>query len=197
MAFTQRSEKSRTAILTAARRLLAEKGYEGTTIRAVAAEAGIDPSMVMRYYGSKEGLFAAAVDVDLMLPSEASQWPRERLGEGLARHFVSRWEGDLSDELLTMLLRSASTNPAATERLRNVFREQVFEFVRAVVPDAPDVPRRAGMVGSQLMGLALCRYVLEIPPVVAMDGDTLARTIAPVLQHYLTGDLDAGVVAAS
>jgi AcrR family transcriptional regulator len=197
MAFTQRSEKSRTAILTAARQLLAAKGYEGTTIRGVAAEAGIDPSMVMRYYGNKDGLFAAAVDVDLMLPTDAAQWPRDGLGEGLARHFVSRWEGALSDELLTMLLRSASTNPAAAERMQTVFRAQVLEFVRDVAPDGPELPRRAGMVCSQLLGLALCRYVLAIPPVVAMDGDTLARTIAPVLQHYLTGDLDAAVVAVS
>ncbi|WP_028926554.1 TetR/AcrR family transcriptional regulator [Pseudonocardia acaciae] len=191
MAFTQRSERSRAAILASARQLLTAKGYEGTTIRAVAAEAGIDPSMVMRYYGSKEGLFAAAVDIDLMLPADAANWPRERLGEGLARHFVSRWEGDLSDELITMLLRSASTNPAAAERLRTVFASQVLEFVGMVAPDA--VPRRAGMIGSQVLGLALCRYVLELPPVVAMDGDTLARTLAPVLQHYLTGDLGAPV----
>jgi AcrR family transcriptional regulator len=203
MAFTPRSERSRTAILAAARRLLAAKGYEGTTIRAVAAEAGIDPSMVMRYYGNKEGLFAAAVDVDLMLPADAAAWPPERLGEGLARHFVSRWEGELADELITMLLRSASTNPAATERLRAVFQTQVLEFVRTVAPEGSDgseglegpagsrVARRAGMVGSQVLGVALCRYVLELPPVVAMDGETLARTMAPVLQHYLTGDLDA------
>ena len=190
MAFTARSEQTRSAILLAARQLLAEKGYEGTTIRAVAAEAGIDPSMVMRYYGSKEGLFGAAVDVDLRLP-RAGQWPRERLGEMLASHVVSRWEGDLSDDLITMLLRSAGTNSAAAERLRSVFQHQVEGLVQEVAGPGPDARHRAGMISTQILGLALCRYVLELPPVVAMDGATLTKILGPVLQHYLFGDLEA------
>ena len=195
MPFTPRSEPTRTAILTAARKLLAERGYEGTTIRAVAAEAGIDPSMVMRYYGNKEGLFSAAVDIDLRFPDPASL-PRDRLGELLARHFVTRWEGALADELITLLLRSASTNPVAAAQLRSVFEGQVLRFIRGLV-DGPDAPRRAALLTTQMLGVALCRYVLELPPLVAMDADTLATTIAPVVQHYLTGDLTGEVVSAS
>ncbi|HTF48909.1 MAG TPA: TetR family transcriptional regulator [Pseudonocardia sp.] len=191
MAFTARSEKTRSAILTSARQLLALKGYQGTTIRAVAAAAGIDPSMVMRYYRSKEGLFAAAVDVDLRLPS-ASRWPRDRVGEMVARHLISRWEGELSDDLITMLLRSAGTNQAAVEHLREVFQRQLLSLVREIAGDGPDAGRRAGMVATQVLGVALCRYVIQLPPVVAMDGETLARVLGPVLQHYLLGDLDGG-----
>ena len=191
MAFTARSEKTRSAILTSARQLLALKGYQGTTIRAVAAAAGIDPSMVMRYYRSKEGLFAAAVEVDLRLPS-ASRWPRDRVGEMVARHLISRWEGELSDDLITMLLRSAGTNQAAVEHLREVFQRQLLSLVRETAGDGPDAGRRAGMVATQVLGVALCRYVIQLPPVVAMDGETLARVLGPVLQHYLLGDLDGG-----
>lgn len=193
MAFTARSEPTRTAILTEARRLLAEKGYEGTTIRAVAAAAGVDPSMVMRYYGSKDGLFGAAVDLDLHFP-DAAGWPREELGIRLARHVVARWEGELSDELIRLLLRSAITNVAATEQLRAVFGGQVLRFVQQVAGgDTPEVVRRASMLATQVVGVALCRYVLELPPVVAMDADTLVAMLAPVIQHYLTGDLTAAV----
>ena len=190
MAFTQRSEATRAAILASARTLLAQRGYQGTTIRAVAADAGIDASMVMRYYSNKEGLFAAAVDVDLQLP-KASQWPREQVGELLARHFVSLWEGAQSDELITLLLRSASTNPAAAEQMRTVFQHQVVGMVRDLVGDRPSAQQRAGMVSSQILGIALCRYVLELPPLVEMDPDTLVALVAPVLQHYLLGDLEA------
>lgn len=193
MAFTARSEPTRTAILAEARRLLAEKGYEGTTIRAVAAAAGVDPSMVMRYYGNKEGLFGAAVDLDLHFP-DAAGWPREELGIRLARHVVARWEGELSDELIRLLLRSATTNAAAAEQLRAVFGGQVLRFVQQVAGgDTPEVVRRASMLATQVVGVALCRYVLELPPVVAMDADTLVAMLAPVIQHYLTGDLIHGL----
>jgi AcrR family transcriptional regulator len=192
MAFTARSEPTRAAILAGARRLLAEKGYEGTTIRAVAAEAGIDASMVMRYYTNKAGLFNAAVDLDLQFP-DTSDWPREELGERLARHFVARWEGELADELIRLLLRSAVTNAAALEQLRAVFGGQVLRAVREVAGDGPETSRRASMLATQVLGVALCRYVLELPPVVAMDADTLASMMAPVIQHYLTGDLAAAV----
>jgi AcrR family transcriptional regulator len=192
MAFTARSEPTRAAILAGARRLLAEKGYEGTTIRAVAAEAGVDASMVMRYYTNKAGLFTAAVDLDLQFPDTAD-WPREELGERMARHFVARWEGELSDELIRLLLRSAVTNAAAVEQLRAVFGGQVLRVVRQVVGDGPEASCRASMLATQVLGVALCRYVLELPPVVAMDADTLASMMAPVIQHYLTGDLAAAV----
>jgi AcrR family transcriptional regulator len=193
MAFTQRSERTRAAILSAARNLLASRGYEATTIRAVAKEAGIDPSMVMRYYGSKEGLFAAAVDVDLHLP-QASRLPVRRIGEMLARHLISRWEGELSDEFIRLLLRSAGTNKGAAEQFRRIFERQVLEFVRELTRDAPDARRRAAMVSSQVLGLSYCRYILELPAVVEIDRETLARTLGPVLQHYLTGDLEASVI---
>src|SRR3954453_22089040 len=92
MSRRERAERTRAAILRAARERFAADGYEGTTIRAVAAAAGVDPSMVMRYYGSKQGLFAAAAEFDLALP-DLSQVPAERLGETGGAHFLTRWGG--------------------------------------------------------------------------------------------------------
>lgn len=192
MAFTERSEATRRAILAAAREHLTTRGYEGTTIRAVASDAGIDPSMVMRYFGSKAGLFGAAVAVDLRLPDPRSV-PRDRLGEVLARHFVARWEGGLSDEATTLLLRASTTNPEAAARARSVFETQVLSFVRRGVGPGRQAERRAGLVSAQVLGVALSRYVLELRPVVALSAEELVSVLAPVLQHYLTGDLEAGV----
>jgi AcrR family transcriptional regulator len=192
MPFTERSEKSRARILDAAREMLANRGYEATTIRAVAKAAGIDPSMVMRYYGSKEGLFAAAVNVDLLLPS-AAELPPAQLGEIFARHVVARWEGDLSDEFIRLLLRSAGTNAAAAEQFRVIFEQQVLSFVASIAGGDPQTSRRAAMLSSQVLGLCYCRYILELPAVVELDSETIVASLAPVLQHYLTGDLDAPV----
>ncbi|GAA1616199.1 TetR family transcriptional regulator [Nonomuraea maheshkhaliensis] len=186
MAFTERSAATRTAILAAARKLLIERGYEAMTIRAVATMVGVDPSMVMRYYGSKAGLFGAAVDVDLRL-GMVERPSRERLGELLVRHFLARWEGDLADDLLIMLLRSATTNPMAAERMREVFETQIAAFVAAAT-GADDAAHRAGLVSSQVLGLALTRYVLRFPPMADADVETLVRDVGPVVQHYLVGD---------
>jgi AcrR family transcriptional regulator len=188
MTFSPRSEQTRAAILAAARRRFAADGFERTTIRAIAADAGIDPSMVMRYYGSKDGLFAAAADIELRLPDLATV-PREKLGETLVRHWVERWEGGLSDELLVVLLRSAMTNEHAAAQLRAVFGAQVGQALAAVVEDPAEAPARAGLVATQMLGLALCRHVVRLPPVVGLDADTLIASVGATVQRYLTAPL--------
>ena len=188
MAFTPRSEESRSAILEAARKRFGAEGFERTTIRAVAADAGIDPSMVMRYYGSKDGLFAAATDVELQLP-DLSKVPRSGLGEALIRHWVEIWEGDLAHESMIVLLRSSITNQDAAKKLRDVFVTQVVRAVGAMVEDPKEASTRAGLVSSQMLGLALTRYVLKLPPVVAIDQDAIVAGVGPTIQRYLTGKI--------
>lgn len=186
MPFTERSEATRTAILTAARKCLASVGYAGMTIRAVAAEAGIDPSMVMRYYGNKEGLFSAAIDIDLQLP-DLSGVPRRRLGETLARHFMERWEGEDADEVIPLLLRSALSHPVASARVNEVFAQQVSPAVAKLHGDGQEASERAAMISAHLMGVALCRHLLKMPPIATMDAERLVALIAPALQRYLAG----------
>ena len=183
---TRRSDVTRAAILTAARNRFAEDGYDRATIRAIAADARIDPSMVMRYYGSKEGLFAAAAEFDLRLPDLSGVSP-DTVGEVLVRHFLHRWEGDAT---LAALLRTASTNPGAAERMRGIFAEQLSTAVARFALDPTEAPRRAGLVASQILGLALTRYVLRLPPMVDADPAELVAWVAPTIQRYLLGSRD-------
>jgi AcrR family transcriptional regulator len=184
----RRSDATRAAILRAARERFAADGYERATIRAIAADARIDPSMVMRYFGSKEALFAAAAVFDLRLPELASL-PRERIGHALAAHFLARWE---EDETMAALLRAAVTQPAAAERLRQIFADQLVPALRALPggragAGPTDVEERAGMIASQMLGLALTRYVLRIPAVVGLSREAVEGWIGPTLQRYLVG----------
>jgi len=183
----RKSDRTRASILEAARTQFQQQGYDRTSIRSVAAAARIDPSMVMRYYGSKQGLFAAAAHVDLLLPDLSAVPPRRR-GRALIEHFIRRWEGDLSDDVLMLLLRSAVTDDGAAERLRTVFQEQLVAALGAVHP--PDEAlRRAGLVASQTLGVALGRYLLRLPGLADRAADDLVADLAPTIQRYLTGTL--------
>ncbi|HLU54039.1 MAG TPA: TetR family transcriptional regulator [Pseudonocardia sp.] len=187
MAFTHRSLAAREAILAAARARFTEQGYDRTTIRQVAADAGIDPSMVMRYYGSKEGLFAAAVDVDLRLP-DLTTFPRAQVAGVLARHFVAMWGGEEGGPL-RILLRSAVTHEVAAERLRAVFADQVAGMVRGLLGEGPGTVVRAGLLSTQLLGVALTRYVLRLPPVVAMSDEEVVAIVTEFVDRILNGPL--------
>ncbi|MGH3660780.1 MAG: TetR family transcriptional regulator [Micromonosporaceae bacterium] len=182
MTGVRRSDTTKAGILAAARERFAADGYERATIRAIALQAGIDPAMVMRYYGDKASLFAAAAEFDLRLPDLAAV-PRDQVGSTLIRHFLDRWEGD---EILMALLRAASTQQAAVERVREIFAAQVAPAIAQVCPDPAQAPVRAGLVAAQSLGLAMCRYVLSLPPVVAMDREEIVAWIGPTLQRYLT-----------
>jgi AcrR family transcriptional regulator len=181
----RRSDATRAAILEAARRRFAADGFRRATIRSIAADAGIDPSMVMRYYGSKDGLFAAAVDVELDLPDLGAADPG-RVGELLIRQFLALWEGPPTNEILLTLLRSAVADDAVVEKIRQVFAGQVTPAVLRFGNPA-DAARRAGLVVSQLLGLALTRYVLRLPPVVGLTPAEIVDEIAPTVQRYLAG----------
>lgn len=181
----RRSDVTRAAILEAARERFAADGYERATIRAIAREAGIDPSMVMRYYGSKEGLFAAASEFDLRLPDLADV-PRGEVGRALVGHFLDRWEGD---EVLTALLRVGVTNTAGSRRMQEIFREQLEPVVTAVCPVPGQGPMRAALVSSQILGMALSRFVLRIAPAAGMSRQELVAWLGPTVQRYLTAEL--------
>lgn len=180
----KRSDATRAAILAAARARFATDGYERATIRAVAADADIDPSLVMRYFGTKEGLFAAASTFDVRLP-EIDLDGAEPAGTQLARHLLHRWE---EDDVLIALLRVAVTNPAGVERVQEVFATQIVPTVRAVTPDPARAQTRAALIASQVLGLALTRYVLRLPAVVALSAEELVAWLGPTLQRYLVQD---------
>lgn len=180
----RRSDATKAAILEAARERFAADGYERATIRAIARDAGIDPSMVMRYYGNKEGLFAAASELDLRFP-DLGALPGKHIGAVLVTHFLDRWEGD---DVLTAMLRVGVTNDAGAERLRSVLAGQLGPIAAGLCPDPADVPRRAALVASQILGMALARYVLKFPPAVEMTREEVIAWLAPTVQRYLTAE---------
>lgn len=180
----RRSDATREAILAAARDRFASDGYDRATIRAIARDAQIDPSMVMRYYGNKAGLFAAASEIELRLP-HIEHMPKENVGAALVHHFIERWE---QDEVLTALLRVGVTNAAGTQRVQRVFREQMAPVVAVLCPDPAQAPTRAALVASQILGMALSRYVLKIPPAVGMSRAELVAWMGPTVQRYLTAE---------
>jgi len=167
-------------ILAAARERFGRAGFQGATIRGIAADAGVDPAMVMRYYGNKDKLFAAAADFDLELPDFATT-DRGELGRSLVRHFLQRWEGD---DALVILLRSSATNAEAAQRMRQIFGTQLQPLVASFVP-AGEAGARAGLIATQILGLALCRFVLQLPPVVEMTHDEVVEWLGPTIQRYL------------
>jgi AcrR family transcriptional regulator len=179
------SKTTTAAILAAARERFAADGYDRATIRAIASDADIDPALVMRYFGSKEKLFAAAADFDLRLP-DMTALARGRVGAAFVEHFMDRWE---VDDTFMALIRAAVTNEMAAKRVRAVLAGQVSAMVAALASDPTQAGVRAGLVSSQILGMALCRYVLRLPPVVGMSRAEVVGWLGPTVQRYITGSL--------
>lgn len=156
-------------------------GYEPTTLRAVAGDVGVDPAMVIRYFGSKDALFVEAADFQLGLPDLSHVAP-ERLADVLMPRFFAVWEDDTT---FLALLRASVTSPTAAARMREVFATQVAPTLGAVAPDHPT--QRAGVLGSLVLGTAMSRYVLRNPAMAAMSRQELTNWIAPLLSQTLTG----------
>ena len=179
---TRKSDRTRAAILDAAQKLFAQHGHDRTTVRDIAAKASIDPALVIRYFGSKDELFVRAAAFDLRMP-DLSKVKRSQIGDTLIRRFLELGEGFTG---MTVLLRSAASNDYAASRVRELFAGQVLPaFAR--VGSRADAAERAGLVTSQLLGLALCRYILKIPPVAEMSTEEIVKHIGPTIQRYASG----------
>lgn len=179
----RRSDLTKEAILTAARARFSSDGYERATIRIIAADAKIDPSMVMRYFGNKEGLFAAAAVLELGLP-DLSKVARSAVGTTLVGHFLDRWA---RDEGLRVLFRTAMTHEAAATRLRDSLVAELVPIITRLGQDPARAPARAGMITAQLLGLALARDILRVESTVAMSRSELVAWVGPTIQRYLLG----------
>jgi AcrR family transcriptional regulator len=183
--------RTREAILDAACELFRNRGYDGTTVRAVAADAGVDAALVMHYFKSKGGLFAAAVrwPVD---PEEAAAHVTargvEHVGERSVTLFVETWDREGDRNPVIALLASAMRDPAAADMLRGFLQRQFFgpAFARLDV-DEPEL--RAGLISSQLLGLGVGRYVLKLEPLASLPADRVIRAVAPRVQQYVTAPL--------
>jgi AcrR family transcriptional regulator len=182
-----RSLATRERILTQARNLFAALGFENTTIRAIAASAKIHPSMVMRYYGSKEELFAIAASIDFHMPDLSLVNPQRR-GEALIQHILEQWESEGTGPELKVLLRASGTHEKARQRFVEVVQRQAMPVILKVVKQDRK-KERVGLILIQIAGLVVSRYLFEYGPVMAMDRRQIVRSVGAALQTYLSGSL--------
>lgn len=180
------AQATRERLIMAARRAFSERGFERTTVREIAADAGVNPALINRYFGGKEQLFAEAVSIDLAFP-DLSQVDRSQLGKTLVAHFFKRWEGRPGDDLLRVLIRTAATNPEAASRIRCIMADQVVAMVVRVAGPAR-ARDRACLIATQILGLAYGRCVLGLS-----DDDvpqaTVLHMVGGTIQRYLTEEL--------
>jgi len=186
------SPDTRAAILDAARALFATGGMSGTSVRAVAARAGVDPALVHHYFGTKDELFVAAlqlpVDFREVIGPVAALGP-DGAAERLLRVFLSVWD-DPELQLPLLALARSLTDPSSKELMRDGFLKVVIGPLGAALGiDEPD--RRMPVVASQMMGLIFMRYLLQVEPIASMPAEEVVATYAPTIQRYLTGPLPA------
>jgi AcrR family transcriptional regulator len=182
----EKRRRTEATILAAARHAFATSGFERTTIRGVAGEAGVDPALVMQYYGSKEALFAAAAAwsevQETMLTAAPAELPRAALDD-----LLSRFEDPEDGEAAIALMRSCLTHPVAAK----VMRDDVMCDRKAAVEAAlegPDTALRAGVFAAVMMGLSMARYLLEVPPVCSATKEELRRVVEPLLRVLVEGE---------
>lgn len=179
---------ARTRILEAARAQFAERGYDKTSVRGIARAAGVDPALVHHYFGTKDEVFAAAIEVSfepaLLVPA-ALEGDTADVGERLARAFIGIWEDPATRAPLLAVLRSALTHEAAAAVLRGFVLRRLLDRVAAGL-DIPDATFRAELAASHMVGIAILRYVLKAEPLASTDPEEIITMVAPTLQRYLT-----------
>ncbi|HJU01241.1 MAG TPA: TetR family transcriptional regulator [Actinomycetes bacterium] len=182
---------TREAILDAARRAFAEQGYQRATIRGVAELAGVDPALVHHYYGTKQELFVAAVRLPVnpveQLASVLADEP-DQVGRRLVETFLSIWDHAADQSPLLALIRSAVADEQAAALLREFITEEVLGPIARRV-GSPDARLRATLAGSQLIGLAMARYIIRVEPLASTPSAEVAAAVGPTVQRYLTGDV--------
>ncbi len=178
---------SREKILAAARSRFAREGYDGATIRGIAAAARVNGALVLHFFGSKEHLFVEAMrfplDPAVFVPKIVAPGT-VGLGERLSRFYLEAWDGPGGGQLLA-LLRSVASNEKAAEMMRQFISREVMARVIAAL--GHDVPKqRVALAASHLIGIALLRYIVKLEPIASADPNALAREVGPVIQRYFT-----------
>lgn len=179
-------------ILDAAQREFAARGYEGATIRGIARAAGVDPALVLHYFGSKEQLFVAALHVPVnpaaMVREVLRTAPTEHIGEALVTRLLTVWDATADRSPLIAVLRSAAGEGPVADTVRQ-FIEHAIVGTIADGLSAPDARLRAALIGSQVAGLLFARYVLALEPLASADTGRLAAIYGPTIQRYASGPL--------
>ena len=181
---------ARGRILAAAADEFSELGYDGATMRGIAARAGVDASLLHHYFGTKADLLGEVVDApmrpDLEVP-RLLDGPRDQLGEGIVRYVLESWESPSTRARGTALMRAALGNKMTTPLLAGFLSRELIGRIAARL-DSDDAALRAALAASQIAGLIVARYILQLAPLTNASVDELVRRIGPTIQQYLTGD---------
>ncbi|HET6855526.1 MAG TPA: TetR family transcriptional regulator [Streptomyces sp.] len=179
---------ARERILQAARDEFSERGYDKTSMRGIAKAAGVDAALVHHYFGTKDDVFVAAVEMSfepaLVLPAIIGQGT-DGIGERLARYFIGVWENPVTRAPLLAIVRSALTNETAAKVLRTFVLRRLLERVAEEI-DVPNPTFRAELAASHMVGIAMLRYVVKVEPMASVDTEEIVALVAPTLQRYLT-----------
>ncbi|NLT36325.1 MAG: TetR/AcrR family transcriptional regulator [Gaiellales bacterium] len=174
-------------------------GYQKATLRRIGAEAGVDPALVLQFFTSKEQLFRMAVKLPLEPSALQMAVPRDagrNLGSRVVRTYLQLWESPEARDTLTAMLVSAGTHDDALRAIQHYLRDHAMKPVAAEIRS--DARRtRIALATSQLVGLAYARYVMKMGPLARASVDRLVELVAPIIDHYLTGDLAGTVVSCS
>jgi AcrR family transcriptional regulator len=180
-------ESHRDTILDAATRLFAERGYDGASIRTIAAAANVDPALIRHFFSDKDTLFATVVaDRTIVFQRLAASLPGDRasLGHRVADTYLRLWEQPQTRPILMAIARSATTSDKAAKMLRDGLVHRIR--VHASPPDN-DQARLLALAGSHLFGLAAARHIIKVPAIAELAHEDLVAQVAPTIQRYLTG----------
>ncbi|MFS4097100.1 TetR family transcriptional regulator [Streptomyces sp. AF1A] len=184
------SADTRDRILTAARGEFSERGYDKTSVRGIAKAAGVDSALVHHYFGTKEQVFEAAVEVAfapaLNAPNAVAEGSLDGVGERLTRFIFGIWENPTTRAPLLAIVRSAVNNETAAAVFRRLIAAQLMRRIAAQL-DLPDAELRSELAAAQLVGTAIMRYVIRLEPVASADPEEIIARLAPVVQNHLTG----------
>ncbi|MGW2826839.1 TetR/AcrR family transcriptional regulator [Streptomyces sp. NPDC001443] len=184
------SADTRERILGAAREEFSERGYEKTSVRGIAKAAGVDPALVHHYFGTKEQVFEAAIEVAagpvLNGPAAVAEGPPDEVGERLTRFMFGVWENPATRTPLLAIVRSAVNNETAAAVFRRLVVSQLLGRIAGRL-DLPDAELRAELAAAQLVGCAMLRYVIKVEPLASADLEQVVARVAPVVQAHLTG----------
>nr|MDT0662927.1 TetR family transcriptional regulator [Micromonospora sp. DSM 115978] len=189
-------QDTREAILAAAGEAFAERGFDRASIRAIATSAGVDPALVHHYFGTKDKLFLATIrspiDPRDLIP-EALAGGMDGLGERLVRLFLRVWDSPAGTAGVA-LVRSAMGSDWGSRLFREFVVTQVLRRVLAEVDlDPREAPLRTSLVGSQLLGMAVMRYIIKLEPIASAPAEAIVAAVGPTVQRYITGDLTDAV----
>ncbi|HWI30617.1 MAG TPA: TetR family transcriptional regulator [Microbacterium sp.] len=178
---------TRERVVSAAIEEFGEHGYDGATMRGIAARAGVDAALLHHYFGTKADLFGETIGAplrpDLAIP-EILERPRDEIGEAIVRYLLEAWEVPETRKRGIVLLRSAIGNKLATPLLAGFLSRELIGKIAARL-DTPDAELRAALVASQVAGLLIARYVLRLAPLAEASVDDLVAKLAPTVQGYL------------